>query len=183
MANSHTKRNYLIASLILAIVCTGGLLYFWQFPSVLALVSFPLLAICATALVWCLLTAFVFCLHPEKWLAKTFRRTLRFTIIMPLWALFTVLFLMMPGESLAFLDETLTESVIILGLALTMTVIPIVFLLCGIASICFGISHIKHTPATENHLYREGPLVLACVLLLGEIAYALWFFVYALMPR
>ncbi|MEG1640041.1 MAG: hypothetical protein RR284_03845, partial [Ruthenibacterium sp.] len=93
MANPHTRRNYLIASLILAIVCTGGLLYFWQFPSVLALVSFPLLAICATALVWCLLTAFVFCLHPEKWLAKTFRRTLRFTIIMPLWAMFTVLFL------------------------------------------------------------------------------------------
>ncbi|MEG2166112.1 MAG: hypothetical protein RRY96_07445 [Ruthenibacterium sp.] len=183
MDNQHTKRSNLIASLILAIVCVGGLLYFWRNPSVLALVFFPLLAMCATALVRCLLTAFVFCLHPEKWLAKTFRRTLRFTLIMPLWTLFTGLFLLLPGESLAFLDETLTEAVIILGIAIALTIVPMAFLVCGIVSIGCGVSHIKHTPATETHLYREGPLVLACLLLIGEIAYALWFFFYALMPR
>lgn len=182
MDNLTIKRNYLIASGILTVICTGGLLYFWQYPSALALGCFPLLGICAAALVWCLLTAFLFCKR-EKWLDKRFRRTLRYTLALPLWMMFTALFLLLPGETLTFLDETLTESIIILWLAIVMTVVPILFLINGIASICFGASHIKHTPNTETHLYREGPLVLACLFFIGEIAYLLWFLFYFVIQR
>lgn len=133
---------------------------------------FPLLGAALTALAWCALVRLCFCRSPARLLRRDFLRALRRALELPFWAGATALLCLMPVQ--------LPDAVAVLLLALLFAAVP-ASAIVGVFSVRSAVRHLRGVPAHEPAVYREGPLVLASLLLVAELAALGWLAVYFLL--
>ena len=133
---------------------------------------FPLLGAAATALLWCVLAWLCFCRAPGRLLARDFTRALRRALEIPVCTGITALLCLLPAE--------IPAAVAVLLFALFFAAIPTAALL-GVLSVCSAVRHLRAAPPSEPAIYREGPLVLAVLLLVAELAALGWLAFYILL--
>lgn len=104
----------------------------------------------------------------ERYAQSDFVRCLHQTFAVPLWLLFTMLYVFLgtlrPPEDEAFADLMVSLSAVVLFIA-----VPGAILLLGLFSIISGARHLKATTALEGRFYHEGPVVIASLMLVFEI--------------
>lgn len=132
----------------------------------------PVLGACATALLWCAFARLFLCRDPERLLSRDFTRAVRRALEIPVWAGVTALLCLLPAE--------IPFSVAILLVLLFLAAVPATALL-GVLSVCSAVRHLRAAPPSAPAIYREGPLVLAALLLVAELAALGWLTVYLLL--
>lgn len=173
------RKVYTIWCLVLAVLLAAGLGAFMAFELEWGLALLPALALFLTMLLWCLLARFAFADRYETLLAKSFKRTLKFSLFVPVYMLSLIGLMALP-VSTAVVNSNLATGVSYLLAAAALTVVPLAFLTCGVLSVIFGISHWRKTSQTAPHIYREGPFALALILFLTECGLSVWCIMYFL---
>ena len=157
------KRNYTLAAAVLGAVVVLGTAATAVFPTAWAFFSRPLLAGAGVALLWCGAAALWLCKDPARLLAKQFKRSLKLSLSMPLWLLFTLALLALPGDTAA-MEQNLVNALGVLLLVVLVLVVPAATVVCEALAVAAGVRHMREAGEHESPLYREGPFALALVL-------------------
>lgn len=166
-------RRYTVACAVLGAVTAAGIAACvvlrdtWEVG-----LFFPLLGAVITALLWCSLVRLCLCRDPSRLLLRDFTRALRRALEVPVWAGVTVLLCQLPVE--------MQFDVAILLLTVFLAAVPVSALL-GILSVRSAVRHLRAASPSEPVIYREGPLVLAVLLLIAELAALGWLVFYLLL--
>ena len=167
------KRRYTAACAVLGTVTAAGFAACLIFRNVWGTaLFFPLLGAAATALLWCALARLCLCSDPERLLARDFTRAVRRALEIPVWAGVTALLCLLPAE--------IPFSVSVLLALLFFAAVPAAALM-GVLSVCSAVRHLRAAHESEPAIYREGPLVLAVLLLVAELAALGWLVFYLLL--
>lgn len=167
------ERRYTVACAVLGPLTAAGLAACIVFCNEWGTaLFFPLLGAAATALLWCAFARLFLCRDPERLLSRDFTRAVRRALEIPVWAGVTALLCLLPAE--------MPFSVAILLVLLFLAAVPAAVLL-GVLSVCSAVRHLRAAPISEPSIYREGPLVLAALLLVAELAALGWLTVYLLL--
>lgn len=171
--NTLPKRRYTIACAVLGLVTAAGLVACILFRNAWGTaLFFPLLGAALTALLWCSFARLYLCREPARLLSRHFTRAVRRALELPLWAGATALLCLLPAE--------VPEAVAILLLTVFLAAIPAAALM-GVLSVCSAVRHLRAAPDSEPAIYREGPLVLAVLLFVAELAVLGWLAFYILL--
>lgn len=164
------ERRYTVACAVLGALTAVGFAACFIFSDEWGMaLFFPLLGAAVTALLWCALVRLCFCRDPERLLARDFTRALRRALELPVCTGITALLCLLP--------EDIPFSVAILLMLLLLAAVPVSAVL-GIWSVCSAVRHLRTAPPSAPSIYREGPLVLAVLLLVAELAALGWLAVY-----
>ena len=166
-------KKYTLEIFISSLVLVAGITYCMVKHTEWAFMLIPVLGCFAVLLTWGLLARFVLARNAERYLCKSFVRPLYYALQVPLWMVYTFVLFALPVDSSEW-SVTLTETLVALLITVFMFVAPVIGAVLGVLSLAFGVKHLKNTPQTESHFYREGPLVLSC--LLGVLVMALCVF-------
>ena len=166
-------KRYTLQIFVCSLMLAVGIVYCLMAHTEWAFVLIPVLGCFAVLLTWALLVRFVLARNPERYLCKSFVRPLYYSLQVPLWTVYTFLLFALPVDDSQW-SATLTEALVALLITVFMFVAPVLGAVFSILSITFGVKHLRTTPETENYFYREGPLVLSC--LLGVLLLALCVF-------
>lgn len=138
----------------------------------------PLLGALAAAFLWCEGMR-LFLRRSARLPAGDLRRALRRALAAPVWMASTALLSLLPSQT-AEEDAALAQSLAVLLTALLLAAVPAAVAL-GALSVHSAVRHLRAAPASESTVYREGPLVLASLLLAAELAALGWLAFYLLL--
>ena len=171
------ERRYTAACAVLGAVTAAGLAACVVFRGAWGVaLFFPPLGAAITALLWCVFARLCLCRAPARLLLREFTRALRRALEVPVWAGVTALLCLLPVE----MSEAAELLLFLRFLALTFAAIPAAVLM-GALSVHSAVRHLRAVPDSEPAIYREGPLVLAVLLLVAELAALGWLAVYLLL--
>ena len=161
-----SKRRYTAACAVLGAVTAAGFAVCLIFRNAWDVwLLFPLLGAVITALLWCSFARLCLCRDPSRLLLRDFRRALRRALEIPVWAGVTLLLHLLPVE--------MPWPAALLPLMMFLNAVPVSVVL-GILSVCSAVRHLRAASPSEPAIYREGPLVLAVLLLVAEFAALGW---------
>ncbi len=166
MDKTKIKRKYEIAIGLLFIACVAATLYTYNSPNIFVIVLFPAIACGTATLLYLALARIFFTKQPERLLKPSFKKPIRQAIFMPVANFLLILLLAMPQTPHAqsvMSDETLT----VIAYAVILFILPI----CTISTVVFmalsfvnALRHRQIAGVNESSAYRNGPLVLVCVM-------------------
>lgn len=166
------QRRYSVACAVLGAVTAAGFaacLIFRNAWEVTVTLLFPLLGAVITALAWCSFARLCLCRDPSRLLLRDFKRALRRALELPVWAVVTFLLHLLPVE--------MPWPAALFPLMMFLNAVPVSVVL-GILSVCSAVRHLRAASTSEPAIYREGPLVLAVLLLVAELAALGWLMFY-----
>lgn len=130
--------------------------------SVMTVMLCPLIAVAGVLFTMELCRLLCFSRNPERY-GKSFQRPIFYAMAAPLWVVYTIGLYALPVDAASW-SEPLADALMALMMALALFVVPAAAAILGILAVAFGVKHVQTTPKTEKIPYREGPLVLACLL-------------------
>lgn len=176
---SRLRRRYAATCAVLGALAAGGTIGCLARPTAWNAALAPLLGAGFAAFLWCAAARLWLCRNPERLLARDFARALRRSLAVPVWMAATVLLLSLLPDGSRGGDIELSLSLGILVVLLLLAAVPASVAL-GALAVHSAVRHLRAAPASEPPIYREGPLVLAVLLLAAETAALGWLAFYLL---
>lgn len=105
----------------------------------------------------------------ERYAGTDFVRSLHQTFSVPLWLLFTMVYIFFSGINPPT-DEMFADAMVSLSAFILFVAVPGATLVFGVLSIISGARHLRATTALDGRFYHEGPVVLASLMLVLEMS-------------
>ena len=105
----------------------------------------------------------------ERYAQTDFVRSLHQTFAVPLWLVFTMLYVFFAGMNPP-IDEAFADLMVSLSAVILFVAVPGATLVFGVLSIVNGARHLRATTSLDGRFYHEGPVVLASLMLVLEMS-------------